>query len=83
VGPVRALTARNSYFERHRIFQGSVWEKLSFPHTGSLLRLFSSLLGSLLQLFVAVSLGHLATGRLTQHRTLEETGCENNLFPGP
>jgi hypothetical protein len=84
VGPAITLTARNSYVERHPIFRGrgSVWRKLGFPYTWSPLRLISSLLESLLQLFVAVSLGHLAAGRLTPHRTPEETGCENNLFRG-
>jgi hypothetical protein len=44
------LTARNSYVERHPIFQGSAvlsfGGKLSLPHTGSLLRLFSSFITS-------------------------------------
>jgi hypothetical protein len=60
-GPIRALTARNSYVERHPIFQGSVLGRYSTIRRG---------------------LSWSSRNRAA-HATPEETGCENNLVPGP
>jgi hypothetical protein len=91
VGPVRALSARNSYVERHPIFRGSVWGSLAYPIPGrysvcSPVCLFRYSRYSRQSLLVILQPGGSRNTAHRKKRAVETTcsaGRENNLVPGP